>query len=441
MRHAPIAAALFIENRKRLTSNLKTKSLAIVNANDIAPTATDGSAAYYPQDDLFWLTGIEQEESILLLAPDAFNERLRCILFIREPTPHLRVWEGEKLSKEQARTISGIDDVRWVSEFPLCLRSSMCESEFVYLNSNEHPRATVDSDSRDARFIMGLQRQFPLHQYQRLAPLLAELRMVKSPSEIALIKQACDITREGFLDVLPMLQPGVNECEVEAVYAHAFISRRGRMAYNPIIASGANSCILHYNANDRVCQSGEVLLLDVASSYANYNSDLTRTIPVNGRFSKRQRAVYDAVLRTVKLMTKLAIPGKLLRDWQKECEVAVTEELLTLGLLSIKEVKKQTDQALACKKYFMHGCGHHIGLGVHDLGPAQRPLVKGCVITIEPGIYIPEEGFGIRIENDIVINDQSGAIDLMADTPVEADEIEQLMNAKKKQKPPAIRRK
>jgi Xaa-Pro aminopeptidase len=438
MRHAPIANSLFIENRKRLIEFLKPRSVAIVNANDISPTTTDGSAAYYPQDDLFWLTGIEQEESVLLLSPDAFNERHRCVLFIREPSPHLKIWEGEKLSKEQAQAISGITDVRWLSELPTHIRVAMCESEWVYLNSNEHPRSVIETDSRDARFISALQRQYPLHQYQRLAPHLGELRMVKSPAEIALIKQACSITREGFLDVLSMLQPGVNECEVEAVYAHAFISRRGRMAYNPIVAGGPNSCVLHYNANDRVCQEGELLLLDVASSYANYNSDLTRTIPVNGRFTKRQRSVYDAVLRTVHLMTKLAIPGKLLRDWQKECEAAVTQELLTLGLISAEEVKKQTEQNPACKKYFMHGCGHHIGLGVHDLGPARLPLAKGSVITIEPGIYIPEEGFGIRIENDIAINDQLGAINLMADIPIEAEEIEQLM-AKKNSRPIPLR--
>ena len=432
MRHAPIPVQTFIDHRAQVQRLLKPNALALVNANDVQPKPTDGSAAYVPNDDLFWLTGIEQEESVLLLAPDAFDPRRRCVLFLREANELMKIWEGDKLTIERARAISGIEEVRWLSDLPKVLRITMCEAEHVYLNTNEHPSASEEVESRDARFIKDLQGKFPLHAYQRLARLMHEVRAVKSPAEINLMKQACAITRQGFLSVLDMLEPGVNECEVEAVYAYEFIRNRGGMAYNPIIASGPNSCVLHYNANDRTCRDGEVLLLDVASSYANYNADLTRTIPVNGRFTKRQRAVYDAVLRTTRAMTKRAIPGMLTRDWQKECEALVTEELLELGLLTTREVKRQDPKKPACKKYFMHGCGHPLGLGVHDATFTCRPFAPGWVITIEPGIYIAEEGFGIRLENDIVVNDARGAIDLMADTPIEAEEIEQLMSRRRR---------
>jgi Xaa-Pro aminopeptidase len=429
MRHLPIPAKLFRHNRAQLARRMRKNSVAIVQANDIQPTATDGTAPYYPNDDLFYLSGIEQEHSILMMAPDSAEPRRRCVLFLREPNALLKIWEGDKHSREEARAISGIDEIRWLGDFPVQLRIAMCEAEHVYLASNEHSRAVIEGETRDLRFARDLQRQFPLHDYQRLARIMHELRAVKSPAEVALIRQACAITRQGFLRVLGMVRPGVNECEVEAEYACEFIRNRGRMAYNPIIASGANSCVLHYNRNDQPCRDGDVLLLDVASSYANYNADLTRTIPVGGRFSKRQRKVYDAVLRTVRAMTRAAVPGKLTRDWQKECEALVTEELLELGLLTSKEVKGQDPANPACKKYFMHGCGHPLGLGVHDAAFTDRPFAPGWVLTIEPGIYIAEEGFGIRLENDILVTrGRGGAIDLMADTPIEAEEIEELMH-------------
>lgn len=426
MRHDPIPAELFCANRERLRRLLLPGSLAVVNANDVMPAATDGTAPMIPNDDLFYLTGIEQEESILVISPDAADVRRRTILFLREPNPHLRIWEGDKHSREEARRISGIDEIRWLGEFPAVFRSLMCEAEHVYLNSNEHPHAAVEVESRDARMARDTMRRFPLHRYHRLARAMHELRMVKSPLEVALMRRACAITRQGFLRVLDMLRPGVNECEVEAEYSHEFIRNRARMAYNPIIASGPNSCVLHYNRNDRICAKGEVLLLDVASSYANYSSDLTRTIPVGGRFTRRQRQVYDAVLRTVRAVTARAVPGKLARDWQLEAEALVTEELLRLGLLTAAEVKRQDPRQPACKRYFMHGVGHPLGLGVHDVAIMSQPFAPGWVLTVEPGIYIPEEGFGIRLENDILVT-PSGAVDLTADVPIEADEIEQLM--------------
>jgi Xaa-Pro aminopeptidase len=435
MRHDPIPSRLFITNRKRLIRSLPRNAVAIVQASDPIPWSTDGNGPYHPNDDLFWLTGIEQENSLLLLYPDSIDPRRRCVLFLREPNELLRTWEGDQLSKEQARAISGIDEIRWLHELPGHLRVAMCEGDEIFLPTNEHSRAVIHGQARDVRFVHELQQQYPLHQYRRLAQLMHPLRAVKTDDELALIKRACGITRDGFQRILGMVRPGVNECEVEAEYTYEFLRQRAKMAYNPIIAAGANSCVLHYNSNNQTCQDGEVLLLDVAANYANYNSDLTRTIPVNGRFTKRQRQVYDAVLRTVNRMTKAAKPGVFHRDWQKQCDDLVTEELIGLGLLTRSQVKQQDPLNPAFRKYFMHGCGHHLGLGVHDLGRPHVPFAPGMVLTIEPGIYIAEEGFGIRLENDIVITKgSSGAKNLFADVPIEADEIEALMQQKPRQR-------
>jgi Xaa-Pro aminopeptidase len=427
MRHTPIDPRLFRENRARLAARLPADGLAIVHANDVLPTNADGSLPLVANSDLFYLTGIEQEESILLLAPGAADERLREILFIRQPNEHLKIWEGYKHSKEDAQKISGVRSVRWLSEFPGLLRGLLCELSQVFLNSNEHARASVEVETRDARFIRDLQRRYPLHTYRRLAPLLHALRVVKSEHELALLRQACAITRAGFLRVLRKTRPGLAEHEVEAEFAHEFIRRRARFAYNPIIATGANNCVLHYNQNDQTCRAGQLLLLDVAASYANYNADLTRTIPVSGRFTRRQKAVYHAVLRAMRAGIRAATVGKLHRDWQKESQLLMNEELLGLGLLKKADIRKQTPDAPACRKHFMHGLGHPLGLDVHDVSPATQPFAPGWVLTVEPGIYIPEEGFGVRLENDIVVT-ADGPVDLMADTPVEPDEIEALMN-------------
>ncbi|MSU27403.1 MAG: M24 family metallopeptidase [Pedosphaera sp.] len=427
MRHAPINPKLFIENRERLKQLLPPKSLAVVNANDVLPSNADGSLPMHPNSDLFYLAGIEQEESILLLAPDAFDPKLREILFLREPSEHLKIWEGHKHSKTDAQKISGIQTVKWLSDFPTIFRQLMCEQECVWLNSNEHKRADVGVETRDVRFARECQRQFPLHTYHRLAQLLHQARVVKSAGEIELLKQAVAITEKGFRRLLRFVKPGVNECEVEAELAREFIRRRGKFAYNPIIASGANACVLHYNQNDQRCRKGDLLLLDVAASYANYNADLTRTLPVSGRFTRRQKAVYNAVLRVMRASIAGATVGKLHRDWQKESQMMMNEELLALGLLKKSDVKKQTEETPACRKYFMHGLGHPLGLDVHDVGFNTVPFAAGWVLTVEPGIYLPEEGFGVRLENDIVVT-ADGPVDLMAGTPVEAEEIESLMN-------------
>jgi Xaa-Pro aminopeptidase len=426
MRHAPIKSSLFIRNRERLRRRVLQNSLVIVNANDIPPTNADGTLVMVPNSDLFYLTGIEQEETVLMLAPDAADERHREILFLRRPNPHLTIWEGHKLSREEATKISGIEEVRWLDELPATLHQLMCEVEHVYLNSNEHPRAVIEVPSRDARFIRECQARYPLHQYHRLARIMHTLRVVKSPAEVELMRQACQITRKGFLRAAKMIRPGVNEREIEAEFAHEFIRRGARFAYSPIIASGANSCILHYLTNNEVCRKGDVVLLDVGASYANYSADLTRTLPVKGRFTRRQKQVYKAVLRVLRAMIQATVPGKLHRDWQREAEALMQEELLKLDLLKPRDIKRQDPRDPALKKYFMHGLGHVLGLDVHDVGFMTEPFAPGWVLTVEPGIYLPEEGFGIRLENDILVTEK-GPVDLMADIPLEPEEIEELM--------------
>ena len=410
---------------------MKPNSLAVVNANDILPTNADGTVPMRPSSDLFYLTGVEQEETILLLYPGAHEESMREILFLRETSPLLATWEGHKLTKEEARAVSGIQRVEWLTEFRPLFHRLMCECDHAYLNSNEHKRAVIEVVTREARFVADTQSRYPLHDYQRLAPLLHRLRAVKSEPELELIRQACAITKAGFLRVCGFVKPGVTETEVEAEFAHEFIRRGGNFAYSPIIASGPNACVLHYIQNDQVCEKGELLLLDVAASYANYNSDLTRTIPVGGRFSRRQRQVYDAVLRVLRATAKAATPGKLPRQWQKDAEAFMQEELLTLGLLKPAEVRKQDPEKPALKKYFMHGVGHPLGLDVHDVGLTTEPIRAGWVLTVEPGIYLPDEGFAVRLENNIVVW-EGGNLDLMEDIPIEASEIEHLVNRRKK---------
>ena len=440
MRHEPIPATLFVKNREALGQKMLPASLAILNANDIPPTNADGSTIPVPNSDLFYLSGIEQEESILVLAPDAHDPKTREMLFLREPSEHLKIWEGHKHSKDEARRISSIREIKWLTEFPTILHKLMCEMDHIYVNTNEHNRAVIQVETREARFVADLRQKYPAHDFRRLARTMHELRAVKSETELALIRRACGITRGGFLRVLEMVRPGVMEFEVEAEFSHEFVRNRARFAYNPIITSGANACTLHYNENDQPCRDGELLLLDVAASYANFQSDLTRTIPVNGRFTKRQRQVYDAVLRALRAVTKAAVPGKLHLDWQKESEAIVQEELLRLGLLKPRDIKRQDPDKPAVKKYFMHGIGHPMGLDVHDVSLVTQPFAPGWVLTVEPGIYIPEEGFAVRLENDVLVTGKE-PVDLMADIPIEAEEIEELMNKPRSRRTATARRK
>jgi Xaa-Pro aminopeptidase len=410
---------------------LLKNSLAVVNANDVLPTNADGTLALRQNSDLFYLTGIEQEETILLLFPDADEEKHREVLVLREPSERLATWEGHKLTKDEARGISGVQTILWLSEFAGVFHRLMCEGEHVYLNTNEHRRAVVEVETRDARFIKDCQSRYPLHDYQRLARLMHQSRIVKSDWEIGLIQQASGITGRGFRRVLRFVKPGVNETEVEAEFAHEFIRRGGAFAYQPIIAAAANACVLHYIQNDQVCLTGDVLLLDVAASYANYNADMTRTIPVSGRFTRRQKRVYNAVLRVFRQCVSGLRPGKLHKDWQKEAEQMIENELVDLGLLTLREIKRQDPEKPVFKRHFMHGVGHPIGLDVHDVGFVNEPMKPGWVMTVEPAIYIPAEKLAVRLENTVLVGD-NGNVDLMADIPIEADEIEQLMNRRRR---------
>ena len=426
MKAVPLPSALFTLNRERLVKKLPSRSLAVLNANDVMPTNADGTMGHHQNADLFYLTGVRQEETILLLAPDAFDPKLREVLFVRETSDQLATWEGHKLTREQAAQISGIQNIRWLSEFPTVFRQLACELENVFLNLNEHQRADTTVETRDGRFVRDCQKKFPLHQYHRLAPVLRELRAVKSELEIDAIKAACDLTGRGFQRALKFVKPGVNEAEIEAEFAHEFIRRKGGFAYPPIIASGANNNVLHYTQNDRACKKGELLLLDVAAGLGNYVSDLTRTIPVSGKFSRRQKQVYNAVLRIFRAQIAALTPGKTTRDLRLECEERTAKECVDLGLLKLSEIRKQKPDAPAVKRFFMHGVSHPIGLDVHDVMTADAKIAPGWVLSVEPAIYLKDEGFGIRIENTVVVT-EDGPSDLMAGIPIEADEIEAAM--------------
>jgi Xaa-Pro aminopeptidase len=429
MKYTPLSKDLYIQNRQRFFPLMEKGSMAVFHSNDIMPTNADGSMGFVQNSDLQYLSGIDQEESILLLFPDTKWKGHREVLFVRETHAHIAVWEGHKFTKEEARELSGIETVYWTHQFEGIFNTLMCEAESLYVNTNEHTRAKVEVETRDARFISSCRIKYPAHTLRRSAPLMHHLRAIKMPQEIQAIQQACAITRKGFLRSLSFIKPGVAEYEIEAEFIHEFIRNRSRgFAYGPIIASGANACVLHYTQNNRVCREGEVLLMDVAAEYANYASDLTRAVPVSGTFTPRQRAVYDAVLRVMRQATRLLVVGNNWDDYHFEVGKIMEGELLGLGLLKKEDIENQKPEWPAYKKYFMHGTSHFLGLDVHDVGSKYRPFEEGMVFTCEPGIYIPDEGLGIRLENNILVTKQ-GPVDLMADIPVEAAEIEDLMRS------------
>ena len=427
MRHAPIDSKLFATHRKNLSDRLPAKALAITNANDVLPTNADGTFPIHPNSDLFYLSGIEQEESILVLFPDCPNPKHREILFVREPSEHLKIWEGYKHTKDDAQKISGIQTVYWTKDFDNIFQLLAADAETFFLNDNEHSRAANEVETRDQRFNKKIQLDYPLHKIDRLAAHLHDLRFCKNPLEVKQIKQAIDVTARGFRRVLKMVKPGVTEYEIEAEWAKEFIKRRCKFAYTPIVASGGNACVLHYLQNDQTCRKGELLLMDVGACYANYNADLTRTIPVSGKFTRRQKQVYNAVLRVLRQCIENATIGKSLKEWQTDSHDMMTEEMLRLKLITKAQVKKQDPDQPACRKYYMHGLGHSLGLDVHDVCNGQTEFRENSVFTVEPGIYLPDEGFGIRLEDDIQIT-RNGPINLMSKIPIEAEEIEQIMN-------------
>ena len=430
MRYRPLSSSFYRLNRAKFSAEVNTKSLAIFNSNDIYPISADSTLPFAQHRDIFYLSGIDQEESILLIFPDALEKKHEEILFIRETNEHIAVWEGAKLTKQAATNLSGIKTVYWLKDFEKVFQELSAQCDHFYFNTNEHYRQTVETQTREDRFIAWCKKQYPAHGVGKSNPILQKLRAVKYEEEIAQIQEACNITDKGFRRLLNFIKPDVWEYEIEAELAHEFIRNRSKgFAYTPIIASGNNANVLHYTENNMQCKAGDLILMDVAAEYGNYSSDLTRTVPVSGIFSDRQKAVYQSVLDVKNEATKLLIPGTIWKEYHIEVGKIMTKQLLKLGLLDKADLQNETIEKPAYKKYFMHGTSHHIGLDTHDYGLLHLPMVSNMVFTVEPGIYIPKEGFGVRLEDDVVIQKTGAPINLMESIPIEIEEIETLMNA------------
>jgi Xaa-Pro aminopeptidase len=429
MRYEHIGKDLFIKNREKLKAQLKPKSVVLVCSNDVMPTNADGTMPFRQNSNLLYLSGIDQDSSTLLIAPDFPDDRFKEALFLTETNEHIAVWEGHKYTQEEATETSGVSTVLWNDKFEQTLKTVLAESEHIYLYHNEHIRNATEVETRSDRFSNWIREAYPAYEYERLAPIIYDLRTVKEPREIEIMQSACNITEKGFRRAMDFVKPGAWEFEVEAEILGEFVRNRSKgFAYTPIIAGGGNACVLHYVENKDQLKDGDLLLMDVGAEYGNYMSDLTRTIPVNGRFSERQRKVYDAVLRVKNEATKMLVPGNKIPEYHKAVGELMTKELLDLGLLDKKDVASQDPNWPAYKKYFMHGTSHHIGLDVHDVASIYTEFKPGMVFTVEPGIYIREEGIGIRLEDDIQIT-KDGQHNLMRNIPIEAEEIEEIMNS------------
>jgi len=426
MKYLQIDNQLFIENRKRFTSKLKANTLAILNSNDVLPTNADGTMPFRQNNDLFWLSGVDQEESVLLIYPD--NKEEKEILFLKETNAHIAIWEGAKLDKQKALATSGIADIYWLSEMESKLEELIGKCDGIYLNKNIHSRSASEVETRDDRFRKMISEKYN-KEILEVAPIMHELRSIKSETEIALMQNACNITEKGVRRILPLIKPGIMEYEIEAELMHEFLRNRSSgFAYQPIIGSGRDSCVLHYIENNKECKNGDILLMDFGAEYANYASDLTRTVPVNGKFSDRQKAVYNSVLHVMKEATNMLRPGTILKQYNTEIGRIMELELIKLGLLDKHDVQKQDPEKPLFRQYFMHETSHYLGLDVHDVGNFDWAMKEGMVFTCEPGIYILEEELGIRLENDILVT-SNGPDDLMKNIPIEAEEIEDLMNS------------
>lgn len=430
MRYETIPSELFKLNRKNFSKQMKKNSLAVFVSNDIMTRSADAAYKWRQNPDLFYLSGIDQEETFLILFPDAPEEKYKEVLFVRRTNEHIMWWEGKKHTQEEAAQLSGVKTVMWSDQFENTFNMLAHYAVHIYLNTNEHDRSVSMGEATEVKFARKVMNNFPLHQYERSAPIISSLRVSKSAHEIHLLKRAIDITRRGFIRSLKMIKPGVWEYEVEAALTHEYLIHRGTgQAYEPIVATGGNACVLHYISNDAQCKSGDLLLMDAAAEYANYNADLTRTVPVNGRFTKRQKDVYNAVLRVHNQAKKLMKPGITLSELNSEVGKYMEAELIQLKLLKKEDVKKQDKNNPLYKKYFPHGTAHFLGLDVHDVGNRYDKLKPGAVLTCEPGIYIREENIGIRLENNILVT-SGKPVDLMENIPIEAEEIEEIMNSK-----------
>ena len=429
MKYLPIDSQLFINNRQQFTAKLASNTIAIFNANDVMPTNADGTIPFRQNNDLFWLSGVDQEESVLVIFPNHPDKSQREILFLKETNEHIAIWEGAKLTKEGALKTAGIKTVYWLNEMESKLAELINIADAIYLNKNIHSRAASEVETRDDRFRLMIAEKFSNKKIKEVAPIMHELRAIKSATEIALMQNACDITEKGLRRILPFIKPGVTEYEIEAELMHEFLKNRSNgFAYQPIIGSGVDSCVLHYIDNNKACKDGDILLMDFGAEYANYASDLTRTIPVNGKFTNRQKAVYNSVLLVMKEATNMLRPGTIFKEYNAEIGRIMELELIKLGLLDKHDVQKQDAKNPLFKQYFMHGTSHYLGLDVHDVGDFDWPMKEGMVFTCEPGIYILEEKLGIRLENDILVT-ANGPDDLMKNIPIEAEEIEHLMNS------------
>ena len=430
MKYDRIDKALYINNRQNFTAQMAANTLAVFNSNDIYPVSADSTLPFAQHRDILYLSGVDQEESILVLFPNASNPAHREVLFLKETSELIAIWEGEKLTKQTAFETSGIQTVYWLQQFPTIFKQLMAEAQGIYLNTNEHLRANTEVETREDRFIKQVKQDYPAHQVHKAAPIMHKIRSIKHQIELELMQTACNITEAGVRRLLGFIKPGVWEYEIEAELAHEFLRKRSKgFAYTPIIASGKNACVLHYIENNQQCQDSDVILLDVGAEYANYSSDLTRCIPVNGRFTARQKAVYNAVLHVKNEATKLLVPGTIMAEYHKQVGLLMEEQLVNLGLITMDDIKNQDPAWPAYKKYFMHGTSHFLGLDTHDVGLWHEPIAANMVFTVEPGIYIPEEGLGIRLEDDVVVQASGAPFNLMGNIPIEAEEIEALMNA------------
>ncbi len=430
MKYLSISPQLFTKNRLKFSQQMQPKSIAVFNSNDVFSTGADSTLPFEQHRNIFYLSGVDQEESVLILFPGASEKIHREILFLKETNDHIAVWEGAKLSKSQATTSTGVQTVYWLKEFDSIFPTLMAEATSFYYNNNAHYRQTVEMETRDDRFLKMIKSNYPNHEIVPNFPIMESIRGVKEPEEIALMQTACDITEKGFRRALGFIKPGVMEYEIEAEFIHEFLKNRSKgFAYTPIIGSGYNACVLHYIENNQECKEGDMLLMDVGAEYANYSSDMTRTIPVNGRFTVRQKAVYQAVLNVKNNATKLLVPGAIWKDYHVQVGKMMTSELLGLGLIDKADVQNEDPKWPAYKKYFMHGTSHHMGLDTHDLGTLEAPMTANMVFTVEPGIYIPNEKMGIRLEDDVVIQAEGPPLNLMQDIPIEVEEIENLMQS------------
>jgi Xaa-Pro aminopeptidase len=429
MKYKPLNPELYRLNRRRFASQMKPDSIAIFHSNDMMPRSGDQFFPFRQNSALFSMCVLDQEETVIVLFPDCVKEGFQEVAFIKKTTEKIAIYDGQKYTKEEAQKVSGIQKVFWLDEMDKVLNELILLSKRIYVSLNENDYYRSDIETKNLRFTKQLQQRYPAHKYHRSGPILKKMAMIKSKFEVAAIDKACEITEKAFRRVLDFVKPGVMEYEVEAEIIHEFIRNRANgHAYSPIVASGKNSCVLHYVDNNQICNDGDILLMDFGAEYANYAADMTRVIPINGQFTPRQKAIYKAVLKVMQGATQMLVPGTMIDDYHKEVGKMMEKELLQLKLISKTDIKNQDSDKPAYKKYFMHGTSHHLGLDVHDLSSQYVPIQAGMVFTVEPGIYIPEENIGIRLENNILVTDQE-PVNLMASIPVEVEEIEELMNS------------